>query len=215
MQPTTLTEAPAEEYVLAFPSKLLGDKPRQGFLTDSHTLDLVGIYGDASVDSPSNGVAVWLPRSEADRSPEFKQPIVYAYVTRVSYGVRRYLVYQRGKSGGEGRLHAKLSLGIGGHVSKDRDHSVRCAVVSEIEEELPGALHHHASLVGAINDDSDEVGRVHIGAVFRIEVDHSTDITSPDPAIVEPRWVTFEYLQEHAEHFENWSQILIREHLTR
>lgn len=195
-----------EEHVLAFPANLLGDNPPQGFSNRSNLISLALMYSH-------DPRTVWLPRSKADANPEHKQPIVYAYITRVNQGLREYLVYERGDKGGEKRLHSRWSLGIGGHVSRDRDFGVQDAFLAELQEEMPDAFRIGAPCVGVINDDSDEVGRVHIGAVYRVEVDCRTSIESPDPAILNPRWMPFRGIISEINAFENWSQILIREHL--
>ncbi|MBU0515732.1 MAG: hypothetical protein KJ621_13265, partial [Proteobacteria bacterium] len=61
----------------------------------------------------SPGVSRWLPRAEVENDPNFKQIIPYLVL---SFGGLVFR-YRRGKRGAERRLHAKFSLGLGGHVN--------------------------------------------------------------------------------------------------
>ena len=95
----------------------------------------------------------WMPRSgvagspeplfhrpgRAEEDPSHKQLIPYC-VFRCG---DRIFHYTRGKSGGESRLHAKISVGVGGHVNpvdmdggKTGPDAYHAAVTREIEEEL-------------------------------------------------------------------------------
>src|SRR5271155_4927286 len=60
---------------------------------------------------------VYLARSDAEQNRGYKQLIPYALL--ICNG--KILRYQRGKLGGEKRLHGLYSVGIGGHISED-DH---------------------------------------------------------------------------------------------
>jgi predicted NUDIX family phosphoesterase len=57
------------------------------------------------------------PRSEVEKDPSFKQLIPYV-IFRHTDKQQRHTVFQytRGKGMGEGRLHSKHSVGIGGHI---------------------------------------------------------------------------------------------------
>lgn len=52
-------------------------------------------------------------RGDVEDDPSFKQLIPYCVIVQAD----RVLVYERGSSGGEDKLHTKLSLGIGGHIN--------------------------------------------------------------------------------------------------
>src|SRR5450432_1186674 len=58
-------------------------------------------------------LASFRPRSEVETDPSWLQLI--PYVVLQHHG--RIFHYTRGKSGGEQRLHAKRSIGIGGHIN--------------------------------------------------------------------------------------------------
>ncbi len=97
------------------------------------------------------------PRSEVETDPSRKQIIPYA-VFRFE---DRILHYVRGGRGGEKRLLAKGSIGIGGHIN-DSDvasatfdtQTYRKAVDREISEELRIQDGFTDRIVGLINDDS-------------------------------------------------------------
>ena len=72
------------------------------------------------------------------------------------------------------RLHAKRSIGIGGHISADDaaqasayDEGMR----RELEEEVVIDTPYRGRMVGLINDDETEVGRVHLGVVHLFDVE--------------------------------------------
>ena len=80
--------------------------------------------------------ASYRPRPEMEQDPTFKQLIPYC-VFRCNGEV---FYYQRGTAQGEARLHAKRSVGVGGHVSTlDMDGELTPyleGMKREIEEEV-------------------------------------------------------------------------------
>jgi predicted NUDIX family phosphoesterase len=99
---------------------------------------------------PSNHF--FIDRAAAEEDPTHKQIIPYC-VFRCG---DRILHYTRGKAGGESRLHAKISVGVGGHVNpvdmgegRTGADAYHAAVTREIEEELslPGSHHHRIIVV--------------------------------------------------------------------
>lgn len=115
---------------------------------------------------------------------EHKQPIGYAII--VNPGLGKVFAYQRSQKGGDKRLHDKWSWGIGGHIEKSEEESenpIYASLIREIEEEvdIKGSVK-SVKVLGYINDDSDEVGRVHFGILYLIETD-STEIIPRDAEI--------------------------------
>jgi predicted NUDIX family phosphoesterase len=81
-------------------------------------------------------------RGEMEEDPSFKQLIPYAiFRHRDAAGGVSVFQYTRGKGQGEGRLHSKRSVGVGGHISID-DRTSEDAVPyaegmrRELEEEI-------------------------------------------------------------------------------
>ena len=123
--------------------------------------------------------ARYLPRDEAELDPSHKQLIPYCVLVAGTPDGERVFAYSRGNGGGETRLAAKVSCGVGGHISTlDRDaaadakhddiygEGMRRELAEEVE--IPGG--YRESLVGLINDDATEVGRVHLGIVHRLDL---------------------------------------------
>ena len=100
----------AEECVLVVPTSefhALGHF--QGF--SSH----VETYLPALLD---NEQLSYRPRSAMEQDPSFKQLIPYVLIRHIdAAGTPRLFQYKRGDGQGEARLHAKRSVGIGGHIS--------------------------------------------------------------------------------------------------
>jgi predicted NUDIX family phosphoesterase len=151
------------------------------------------------------------PRSAAENDPSLKQIIPYALIT----GQGRIFRYKRGKASGEKRLVAKGSIGIGGHMN-DQDEGLfaldRAAYLAgvqrEIDEEvqLPNPVSHR--IVGLINDDSTEVGQVHLGVVHVVKLS-VPEAMKRESAITEVGFLTQAELRAERESLESWSQICL------
>lgn len=155
----------------------------------------------------------FMDRSMAENDPTHKQLIPYC-IFRHGDAI---LHYTRGKAGGEARLHAQRSVGIGGHINpvdmgegKQGAAAYQAAVRREIEEELCIVGNHDHRIIALLNDDTNPVGQVHLGVVHLVELD-STDVTSREDAIAD---LSFASLHDLAgplfESLETWSQHCIR-----
>jgi len=122
----------------------------------------------------------YIKREIAEKDENFKQPIGYAVIFNPKS--KKLFAYQRDSDKNnyfESRLHGKWSLGIGGHIEKSEenfDNPVLAGLLREVSEEvnIPGKA--KPELLGYINDDSDEVGKVHFGVLYLIKVD-SDDVS--------------------------------------
>jgi predicted NUDIX family phosphoesterase len=151
----------------------------------------------------------FMPRSAAETDPSFKQIIPYVLLTHQG----RILHYVRGKKAGEQRLVAKGSLGIGGHMNDsdeglfamDRD-AYNISVQREVGEELQLNSAYTNRTVALLNDDSTEVGRVHVGVVhvFELETD---DVRKGEAMITELQFLDRPALAARRDAMETWSQI--------
>src|SRR4029077_11008296 len=153
----------------------------------------------------------FLPRSRAEEDPAYKQIIPYAVFT---FG-EKILHYVRGAKSGEKRLVAKGSIGIGGHINEcdeslfsfDLD-AYRVAVRREIEEELKLEGSYEDRVAGLINDDSTDVGRVHLGILHVVTLT-SARVRAGEKAISELQFLSLDELRQRREMLESWSQILV------
>ena len=162
-----------------------------------------------SLLDPANNL--FLPRSAAEQDPGHKQLIPYLVIRCGD----RVLHYVRGKSGGESRLHAKGSIGIGGHINDGDTHATHFdgaaydrAVERELNEELVMPAGYRKKVAALLNDDSTEVGRVHLGIVHIIELD-SPDIRAREDAIRDIEFLAASELEPRRERLEVWSQICL------
>lgn len=148
-------------------------------------------------------------RDDAEDDPSQKQIIPYA----IFHHNGRILHYVRGSKSGEQRLAAKGSLGIGGHInSEDAEQAsiekdtYLTGVEREINEELILNGGYTQRTVALINDDSNDVGKVHIGVVhvFDLESDNVQPNESP---ITQLEFLDLQQLSNRRDQLETWSQI--------
>ena len=152
-----------------------------------------------------NGVAHYMDRDEAEQNPQFKQIIAYAIFCCNG----KVLAYARTSKGGEARLHDKWSLGIGGHINPvdglaDNIDTYLAGVEREIREEISFSGTATQKLYAVINDDTNEVGSVHLGFFFTMEVE---DASVRETDKLEGLWLKRSELSENMENMETWSQI--------
>ncbi|MEK0446304.1 MAG: hypothetical protein RLZZ399_1625 [Verrucomicrobiota bacterium] len=151
----------------------------------------------------------FMARPAAELDPAFKQIIPYAIFTHQG----RILSYVRGSKSGEQRLASKRSIGIGGHMN-DTDTSpegfnlaaYRQALQRELREELRIRTPYTERPVALLNDDSTEVGQVHIGVVHHIECE-TDEIECGEAVITDLKFMTREELHAERDRLETWSRI--------
>jgi predicted NUDIX family phosphoesterase len=155
----------------------------------------------------------FMDRAMAEMDPSHKQVIPYC-VFRCG---DRILHYTRGKSGGESRLHAKISVGVGGHVNpvdtgggKTGPAAYHAAVTREIDEELVLPEDHPHRIIALLNDDSNAVGQVHLGIVHLIDLQAGV-VASREDALADLGFTALAELNgPWFERLETWSQFCIR-----
>jgi predicted NUDIX family phosphoesterase len=153
------------------------------------------------------------PRSAMETDPSFKQLIPYViFRHRDAGGLTQLFQYTRGKGQGESRLHAKRSVGIGGHISAD-DAAQRSAydegMRRELEEEVIISTPYRGKMVGLINDDETEVGRVHLGVIHLLDVERPA-VQPRENEIIEAGFRPVSELLADMSRFETWSQICLK-----
>ena len=153
----------------------------------------------------------FLARAAAENDPGHKQIIPYALLVCGD----RVLHYVRGKKAGEQRLVAKGSIGIGGHMNDEDEslfawdeHAYRAGVEREVNEEVEISTPFEDRIVALLNDDTTEVGRVHLGVVhvFRLE---EAKVQKRESMITNLAFLTRAELLERRENLETWSQICV------
>lgn len=147
----------------------------------------------------------FMPRAEAEERPDYKQIIPYVILLQGD----KVFVTRRLNKGGEARLHGRISIGIGGHINpvdEEGDLLMR-GLWREIHEEVQ--LDKHGELVscGFINDDSNSVGSVHLGACFTLSVEG--DVFVRETEKLEGLWMTLPELRDSYDSMETWTQIAL------
>jgi predicted NUDIX family phosphoesterase len=109
------------------------------------------------------------PRRELELDPAWKQPIPYAVALYRPNGApasdTQLFWMDRLAGGSDKRLHGRASFGVGGHISPS-DGGIRAALAREWAEEVATPTLPAFTPIGLLNDDGDDVGRVHLGVVF-------------------------------------------------
>lgn len=148
----------------------------------------------------------------AELNFDYKQPIPYIVIRRGN----QFFVTERLKGGGEARLHGKLSMGAGGHMNPlDKRYPfsklLEVNTQRELEEELEITGEIKIKPIGLINDDSDEVGRVHIGILGIIDLKESDEVRVRETDQLAGYWMTLEDLRKEDiyNRLENWSKIVV------
>jgi predicted NUDIX family phosphoesterase len=192
------------ERVLAVPRPAIESMLQQGFF-ESNGADLMGRLGE---------LAVFLDRNAAEQDPSHKQIIPYILVVQQG----RFLLYRRTKKQGESRLHDKFSLGFGGHINdidgnKETDTNlILAAMIRELNEELFLPSVRQLSVVGFINDDTNPVGKVHLGVAFIVEAANER-FSVNEPEMIEAKWCDAQAIEEIFPKLESWSQLLWSQHV--
>jgi len=174
----------------------------QGFQPDAQR------YLDAMLAPDAN---FFMERPAAEQDPTHKQLIPYS----IFHHQGRYLAYTRGGASGEKRLVAKRSIGIGGHINPiDEAHDglgqtlYFNGVEREINEELILVGTHTQRVIGLINDDSNEVGSVHLGVVHVFDLS-SDQVQSNEEAIQDLTFHSLADLVAAQDQLESWSRICV------
>lgn len=128
----------------------------------------------------------WMERIVAENNPSYKQPI--AYIAIINLSLKQVFVYQRSSKNIaylERRLQGKWSWGLGGHIEKldfKENNPILASRLRELKEEVEVYGSVNSKMLGYINNDSDEVGKVHFGILYVIET-NARIIKPKDPEI--------------------------------
>lgn len=189
----------SEELVLGLPLAEVEALGRfTGLTTDSDR------YWPALLD----GSLSFRPRSACETDPSWLQLIPYLVLEHDG----RLFHYARSKSGGEARLHARRSIGIGGHINPADGtpaESYRVGLERELAEEVDAPPARGERLLGLVYDPTTPVGAVHLGVVHVVSLT-SDRVTPRDPAIAAAGWADAETLKSQIDQFESWSQLTLR-----
>ena len=182
----------------------------------------------------------YVEREKAERTPAWKQIIPYVVVIRRGESDPNdpeIFLLRRTKSGGEKRLHDKLSIGVGGHINPiDSETAIGSEATQGQQpaadpsaaqacrpDPIPAAcrreLHEELILedaisplpVGILNDDTNPVGAVHVGLVEFACVAGAVSVRETDQ--LEGTFTRLSHLEamlEKGAPFETWSALLLK-----
>lgn len=154
------------------------------------------------------------PRGPMETDPSYKQLIPYVLLEWTDDdGNVMLFTYTRGGGSGEARLHAKRSVGIGGHISEEDAAGgadpYTTGMHRELAEEIKLDSGYQETREGLIYDPSNEVGQVHLGVVHRFILE-SPHVESNEPDLAEGGFVSVVSLKTEIDRLETWSQLAIK-----
>ncbi len=195
-------------------------KEEQVLVIERKVLEQIGMFQGVMLDVDryqgklfSPGVLRFISRPQAEADPSYKQLIPYVIMSNNG----KYFSYVRGKRAGEKRLIGHRSIGIGGHINPVDDmplfnadfrETYLAAVEREVAEEVSVQTNHTDSIVGLLNDDSNEVGRVHLGIVHFWILDEPK-VDKREQMITQMAFMSSAELQEVRDTLETWSQLCL------
>jgi len=125
------------------------------------------------IDQCTHAEFEFINRPKAENDPSYKQ--IIPYIILQTADLKMTAIYNR--QGSEKRLHDLWSIGIGGHINPiDMNHennSFEQVLIAGMQRELSEELNQQCKtdlpvFEGVISEDLTDVGKVHLGAVFRI-----------------------------------------------
>jgi len=196
-------------------------KEEQILVVERKVLEQVGVFNGLAFDVERYlnkifvpGVPYFMPRSQAEKDPSYKQIIPYVIM---SYD-GTFLSYVRGRRAGENRLTGLRSIGIGGHINPgdnelplfdtDFRKMYNIAVEREVAEEVSVETSYTDRIVALLNDESNEVGRVHLGIVHYWILD-APNINKREQMITQMAFMTPAELQKVRNTMETWSGLCL------
>ncbi len=191
----------------------------QHIICTSNALVTQALSGEGFIQTNDNIFALnqlWIgPRPHLEEDENFKQIIPYVILSHQG----KIAVYQRTQKGGENRLHNMNSIGFGGHIDAfdlaydadgtiNLDQTIETSAQREIDEELIVSDIISKTQLGYILDNSNPVGRVHIGVVERWEL-ATAEISSNEAEIKVLGLFELDELKQMTGAMENWSEHII------
>ena len=162
--------------------------------------------GDLRLAVASHGR--YLERTAAENDPTHKQLIPYVVVRD---GASVFLM-RRTDAGGDARLHGKASIGVGGHLNPvdEGEDALMAGLRREWAEELEAHWEPEFRLIGLLNDDSNPVGAVHLGVVFKVQTQgRPVDVREHDK--LTGAFADADSVASAWDQLETWSQLVALE----
>jgi len=186
----------SDEQVLVVDRRLVPDEARwYGLRTDGLTDFLARV----------STVSYYADRSAAEVDPTRKQLIPYLLLRD---GARWFLM-RRTRAGADARLHDRWSIGVGGHVNPG-DGGLLGGLRREWQEELVTDAAPVFRPIALLNDDTTDVGAVHLGIVFVADAaGHRVDVRETNK--LEGAFAEQAEIAQIRDQLETWSRIAFDE----
>lgn len=161
---------------------------------------------------------MFMDREEAETNFDYKQLIMNILIKNNN---NDYFMVRRTKNQKEKRLHDKYSLTIGGHVNDEDCNDLRyiaTGLMNSFQRELTEEVYIdfnykklQPEFIGFINDDSNDVSRVHLGILIGIKVDKCS---VKEKHIMVGEFSSVSYILNNYNKLESWSQIICDDYIT-
>ena len=186
-----------DELVLVVPRRVLMADPgwrgiRDDLLTGDQLEALVAEHGE------------FRPRGEMEPDRSWKQVIPYL----VLRDGPRYFLMRRTKAGGDARLHDLWTIGVGGHLNPG-DRDLAGGLRREWREEVRASFEPDFELIGLINDDTTDVGSVHVGAVYVADA-RGREVTILETDKLSGAFADPDEVAAVVDDMESWSALVLR-----
>jgi predicted NUDIX family phosphoesterase len=147
-------------------------------------------------------------RDAAEADPSLKQLVLYSIIMHSN----RILTYRRGEFIVDQRLRSMMSIGFGGHVtiadgSMFPDVYIN-ALKRELKEELSLEGEYDYASVAVLNDDTNDVGKVHFG-IINVVLLKNPILESSESSILDLEFLSVEELLKDVDNYESWSRICL------
>ncbi|MBX4195990.1 NUDIX domain-containing protein [Candidatus Pacearchaeota archaeon] len=178
---------------------LFGEESFQGFIPDSQRNFIDTIHNSFE----------YKERDSVEEDTSFRQPIPYVFI--INKNDKKVFAYRRASKGySEKRLRNNWSCGLGGHIDKsDSENPVMTAMMRELDEEVVSSHALTPTIIGYLNDETNDVGKVHFGVIAIAETEGTVEKGSDEMA--EGRFISIEemesLLSDPSSEVENWTKI--------
>ena len=146
----------------------------------------------------------FLLRPQMEQDLNYKQIIPYLIFKHQD----KFFLMQRAGKASETRLRNKYSFGIGGHIREDdmQGNSIFDWAKREFAEEVDYSGGLNVEMVGILNDDSNDVGKVHLGLVMLLTGD--SDKIAVKSELQGGELLEIADCEQFADDMENWSKLV-------
>jgi predicted NUDIX family phosphoesterase len=142
------------------------------------------------------------PRNAMEHDPRYKQIIPYLVLRDGD----RYFLMRRTRAGADQRLHDRWSIGVGGHLNPG-DDGLLGGLRREWREELEAEFEPAFEPLALLNDDTTDVGAVHLGVVFVADA-AGRSVTVREHDKLTGAFATAAEVGAVAEDLETWSRLV-------